>query len=256
MKWLTCIFFLLSALAFCQERQPLQGKITSGDYVVDNVFVINKVTGAEAKSDANGIFNIAVKTGDQLVVYSDKVEIREFAINELSFKEVPYVMEVKPKSLELKEVVISHINPESLGLVKKNQVQYTVAERRLNAAGGDVGIGFGFSISLDYIINLISGRLKMLGQALETEKKEFAMQKTDGIYMEDQIESDLKVPAEYVHGFLFYVVEDADFITALNDGNKDLCRLLLIDLAKKYNSLLAQGGIEPDVISNDTSTKH
>jgi len=257
MKHLNLIFLFISISVFCQERMPLHGKIKSGDYIVDNVFVINKVTGAEAKSDAAGLFTIAAKTGDQLVVYSNKIEVREFAVNEQSYKEVPYVMEAKPKSTELKEVVISHINPESIGLVKKNQVQYTVAERRYRAAGGQLGVDLtgGISISLDYLINVISGRLKMLKKAMETEKKEFAMQKIDGIYLEDQIETELNVPAEYVHGFLFYVVEDAGFITAVNDNNKELAKLLLIDLSKKYNTLLAQGGIKPDVISDGTDTK-
>jgi hypothetical protein len=256
MKWLTCILLLCYATVFCQERSQLVGKITAGEYLADNVFVINKATGKETKSDVRGLFSIAARVGDQLVVYSDKIEVREFAVNDFSFKEIPYIMEVKPRSLELKEVVINDITPESLGLVPKDQPRYTVAERRLNAAGGSIGLGSGFSISLDYIINVISGRLKMLQQALETEKKEFAMQKIDGIYLEDQIESELKVPAEYVHGFLFFVVEDADFIAALTANNKELCRLLLIDLSKKYNILLSQGGIDPDVISAGKSTKN
>jgi len=253
MKWLACIFLLVSVSVFSQERTALQGKITAGDYIVDNVFVINKVTGAETKSDAKGFFTIDAKIGDQLVLYSDKTEVREFAVNEFSFKEVPYVLEVKPKSLELKEVVISHINPESLGLVPAKQIQYTPAERRLKAAGGE--LDGGFTLSLDAILNILSGRMKMLRKALETEKKEFSMQKIDGIYVEDQIESELKIPKEYVHGFMFYVVEDAAFVTALKDNNKELGRLLLIDLAKKYNTLLAGGGIKPDVILKDSGTK-
>jgi len=253
MKWLTCILLLVGVLVFSQERRSLHGKITAGDYIVDNVFVINKVTGTEAKSGAGGLFTIPAKVGDQLVVYSDKIEVREFAVNELSYKEVPYVMEVKPKSTELREVVISHINPESLGLVPAKQPQYTPAERRLKAAGGE--LNGGFILSLDAIINIISGRMKMLRKALETERKEFSMQKIDGIYVEDQIESELKVPKEYVHGFMFYVVEDAAFVAALKDNNKELAKLLLIDLSKKYNTLLAQGGIKPDVISDGIDTK-
>ena len=244
---------LFSVSVYCQERKPLQGKVISGEFVVSNAFVINKATGAETKTDASGLFTISVKMNDQLVVYSDKIALREFAITAFSFKEVPYVMEVEPKAYELKEVVVSDISPESLGLVPAKQPQYTPAERRLKAAGGE--LNGGFTLSLDAIINIISGRMKMLRKALETERKEFALLKIDGIYVEDQIESELKVPKEYVHGFLFYVVEDAPFVAALKADNKELCKLLLIDLSKKYNSLLAEGGIAPDVISADDSTK-
>lgn len=247
MKWITCLILIFCVAAMGQERTLLQGKITSGEYIVAGAFVINKVTGAEVKTDNSGMFSISVKTGDQLVVYSDKIEVREFAVTPFAFKEMPFIMEVKPKAQELKEVVINKdITPESLGLVKKNQVQYSVAERRLRAAGGEFGFGNGFTVSLDYIINVISGRLKMLKKALETEKKEFAIEKVNGIYLDEQIEAELKVPKEYVRGFLFYVVEDEVFVGALNAENKELARLNLIRLSEIYRERLASGVIEPD----------
>ncbi len=248
MKWLTCLTLMFCLAAMGQERKLLQGKITSGEYIVSGAFVINKATGAEVKTDNTGRFSITVRTGDQLVVYSDKIEVREFAVTRFAFKEVPFIMEVKPRAQELNEVVINKdITPESLGLVKKNQTQYSVAERRVRAAGGEFGFGNGFKISLDYIINVISGRLKMLKKALETEKKEFAMEKVNGIYLDEQIEAELKVPKEYVRGFLFYVVEDEVFVAALQAKNKELARLNLIRLSEIYRERLAEGAIKPDM---------
>jgi hypothetical protein len=246
MKWFTCLMVFINVTVFCQERVPLKGKITAGKFIVTDVFVINKGTGAEAKSNAKGLFTITAKVGDKLAVYSNKIEVREFAVTKLSFAEVPYVMEVIPKGTELKEVVINAVTPESLGLVPANQKQYTVAERRLRAAGGEFGLGNGFTVSLDYIINVISGRLKMLEKALETEKKEFAIERLNGIYLDEQIEVELKIPKEYVRGFLFYVVEDEVFLAAMHAKNQELARLNLIRLSESYRERLAEGAIKPD----------
>jgi hypothetical protein len=235
----------MSLTVFCQERKPLQGKIVSGEVSLNGVFVINKATGIEAKTDAGGTFCVDARPGDRLAVYSPDITAREFAISAATFLEVPYVMEVNVNGYELKEVVINDITSEKLGIVPKGQKQYTPAERRLKTASDlnpTIGVGTmaGVSVSTDAIINAISGRTKMLKKALDTENKEFAIEKIDNIYTKEQIVTDLKIPAEYVDGFLFYAVEDAGFTTALKAKNNELAKLKLMVLAEKYISLIAE----------------
>ena len=245
-KLVYIIVVLLCLPAFCQQRQNLQGRVVAGNAVVASVFVINKATGTEAKTDGSGNFSLPARTGDVLVVYGGRTELREFAVNQESFKEVPYVMEVKPKAYELEEVVINEqVTPEGLGIVPKGQKQYTPAQRRLYTATNmlpafSVGTMAGISIPTDFIINAISGRTKMLKKALKTENKEFTIDKINGLYTEQEIRDDLKVPADYVQGFLFYAVEDADCARALKAKNDDLAKLLLMDLAKKYIALIEE----------------
>lgn len=231
----------------------LQGKVVLGGAVVTNVFIINKVTGAEVKSDGHGLFVIPAKIGDQLVVYNDRIEVREFSINKITIAEVPFVMEVKQKLYELDEVVITQkITPESLGLVPKNQKQYTVAERRLYTAGGmEFGFNMGLVMSLDGLINAITGRTKMLRKALVTERKEFAADKINGLYTDRELIDDLKIPEEYLRGFIFYVVEDAACAKALKSKSDDLAKLLIMELAVKYNALLTEGGITRDALNTE-----
>jgi len=244
MKHLFYILLFISLTAFSQERKPLQGKIVAGELVVSGVFVINKATGIEAKTDNNGAFCVDAKPGDRLAVYSTNITAREFAVNTETFLEVPYVMEVAINAYELKEVVINDITSEKLGIVPKGQKQYTPAERRLKTASDlnpTVGVGTmaGVSISTDAIINAISGRTKMLKKALATENKEFAMERIDNIYTKEQIVTDLKIPSEYVNGFLFYAVEDTAFTTALKAKNNELAKLKLMVLAEQYKKLIA-----------------
>ena len=244
MNRLLYLLLCISVSAFAQQRKPLQGRVISGESAIVGIFVINKATGAETKTDATGNFTVPAREGDMLAVYGTGVTAREFAVNAMSFTEVPYVMEVAINAYELKEVVIDKITPESLGLVPKNQKQYTPAERRLKAASDldpQMGIGTmaGVSVSADAIINAISGRTKMLKKALETENKEFAIVKLNGIYTEEQIVSELKIPAEYVQGFLYYAVEDPECAAALKTKNNELAKFKLMGLAEKYNKLIA-----------------
>ena len=243
-KLLYIIIILFSLPVFCQERQSLQGHVTAGNTVVAGVFVINKATGIEVKTDNNGNFTIPARAGDFLVVYSSNVEVREFYISDTSFREQPYNMEVKPSAYELSEVVINEdVSAQKLGIVPKNQKKYTVAERRLYTAGDwkptfSVGTLAGVVLPTDFIINAISGRTKMLKKALKTETKEFAIEKINGLYTEQELIDNLKIPEEYVQGFLFYAVEDAACAKALKSKNDDLSKLLLMELAKKYIVLI------------------
>ncbi|AWH84891.1 hypothetical protein HYN59_07030 [Flavobacterium album] len=239
------LFFLFTAIAFAQDRQLLKGKVTIGDAVVSGIFVINNKTGEETKTDSQGSFSIMAKTGDALAVYSDKTEIREFAVNANTFKESPYIVSVNYKAYELKEVEIDkykNINSEKLGIVPKGQKQYTVAERRLKTAGEFrpimlLGIIAG-GMPIDPIINAISGRTKMLKGALATERKEMLMEKINNIYDEQAIRNELHIPQEYVDGFVFYAVEDKDFAAAIKANNNDQAKFLLAGLAQKYLKLI------------------
>jgi len=243
-KLLYIIIILFSLPAVCQDRQNLQGHVTVGNATVAGVFVINKATGVEVKTDNNGNFTIPAHKGDYLVVYSSTIEVREFYITDLAFKEQPYAMDVKPSAYELNEVVINeNISAQKLGIVPKNQKKYTVAERRLYTAGDwkptfSIGTLAGIVLPTDFIINAISGRTKMLKKALKTETKEFAIEKINGLYTETELIEELKIPEEYVQGFLFYAVEDAACAKALKDKNDDLSKLLLMELAKKYIVLI------------------
>ena len=242
---LAYLIFLISTLpGFCQEWQGLKGHVVAGNAPVAGVFVINKATGIEIKTDNNGNFTIPAVAGDYLVVYGSSVEVHEFYISTATFKDQPYLMEVKPSAYELKEVVITeNVSAEKLGIVPKNQKRYTPAERRLYIASDwkpsfNVGTSAGVVIPTDFIINAITGRTKMLKKAVKTETKEFAIDKINGLYTEQEVIDELKIPAEYVQGFLFYAVEDAACAKALKNKNDDLSKLLLMELAKNYNALI------------------
>ncbi|WP_051200092.1 hypothetical protein [Flavobacterium subsaxonicum] len=239
------LFITLPIIA--QERKPLLGRVVETDnsfLPVSGVFVINKATAVEVKTDATGTFSLDAKAGDVLTVYSKRTVVHDFIVNQQSFKDQPYVVAVKVTAYELKEVVIDEksVTTESLNLVKDGQPRYTVAERRAKQANsikpstGLTGTG-GVGIPTDVIANVFSGRKKMLKQAMVTEKNEAGINKINSLYTEKEIIEDLKIPEDYVQGFIFYAVEDAEFKSAFAANNNDRIRARISALALDYLAL-------------------
>ena len=177
-KPLCLMLLLISPYTYSQENEKLHAKVISYGDAVQDVYVINKRTGSEAKTDNNGLFILEVRIGDELAVYSPKIVSRNFTVNKQWFDEIPFVLSVDQQFYELEEVVIENrITSESLGLVPKGQKRYTPAERRLKTASEMkplwlAGIGAaGGAVPLDPLINALTGRTRMLKTALETEKK-------------------------------------------------------------------------------------
>ena len=245
-----CAFLL--CLAFfsgpAQERIALKGKVVVGNAGLKDVFVINKSTDDETKTDGSGYFDIAAASGDALAVYSTKIIVREFTLNAASFENVPYIISVNYKPYELDEIVIDknrEITSESLGIVPKGQKKFTPAEKKLYTSSYNTPLAvlalglLAGSMPVDPFINAISGRTKMLKKAVQAEKKGMAIAKVNEVYTDEQIESQLKIPAEYVRGFVFYAAEDKEVAQAIQAGDDGHIKILLAVLATKYNQLLA-----------------
>ena len=160
---------------------------------------------------------------------------------------------------KLEEVTISEyksISAESLGIVPKGQVRYTVAERRLNGAEkfkwySPLLIPFG-GMSVDGLVNAISGRTAGLKMSLDVERK-LSLQETSLVYFDEvYMKETLKIPEEYVNGFVFYIIENNEYTNSLRSKNRVLASFLITQLAEKY---LIQIKPELDKLKLDTESK-
>lgn len=148
---------------------------------------------------------------------------------------------------ELEEVAIinyKNINAVALGIVPANQRTYTPAERKLAAAGdfkwySPLLIPLG-GMSVDGLINSISGRTTMLKKELVVERKELLQAKTSDYFERKYFIETLKIPDEYVDGFLFYIVENEKFVNAMKDKNKTMATFVLSELVVEYLKLKKQ----------------
>lgn len=231
-KNLFLLFLIFPLFLSAQERRTLYGRVISdGDGVgVPAAFVINTKAGVETKTNALGNFTIEAAVGDKIAVYNSKIQVREFRITEASFEEKPFTVSVQVTAFEMEELVIEDtINSVSLGIVPKDQKQYTYAEKKVFTAT---------STPVDALLNAISGKTKLLKKGLETERKEMLMEKIGYLYSEEDIMEEFKIPEEYVRGFVFYVAEDKEFSEALKSKNETLAKFLMQGLATEYLKVL------------------
>nr|WP_322622883.1 hypothetical protein [uncultured Flavobacterium sp.] len=230
------LFGIYSASA----QQDLHGRVISGDMVIPGIFVIDKRTGAETKTDGSGYFTLAAKPGDRIVVYGKAIEVREFIVTENALAQNPYIMEAEFKGTELDEVTVSRINPEKLGLAPKGQEQYTPAERRLKTATQMRvlhSLFTGGGIRFDPIINAINGRARMMKKNLAVETKSNDLEQLSNMFGKDVLIRDFAIPEAHTDGFMYYAVEDKECADALKNGNKEAVKLRLIFLAEQYLKL-------------------
>lgn len=218
---------LFISLCSAQGRKPLHGKVViMGDGVM-GIFIINKNTGTETKSDSNGLFTVEAKTGDKLAIFHPNIVSRDFAVSDVSFEANPYVLEAETKGEELQEVVITGVTSESLGLVPKGQKKVTETDRRL--------IKYSSGSGITYLINALTGKLKPLKRARETTQKQELKDRVWNIITEADIKQ-CGISAEMAKGFIFYAIEDKRVKAALDTGSSEI-KLLLIEIGEEYLKL-------------------
>ena len=148
---------------------------------------------------------------------------------------------------QLKEVIVktySNINGISLGIISNNQKKYTSAGRKLHTAtdlnaSASVSVMTGGLISVDPLLNFISGRSKMLKKEIEVEKKKSYLKKLHNLFDIDYFVGKLKIPSECVNGFKYFAVENEKFTIILKSNNKTMTSFLVGELAGKYNEIIA-----------------
>jgi hypothetical protein len=239
--------FILPALLLpvylpAQQRQAVQGKVFAGNAGVPEVLIVNFTGQAETRADSLGNFSLKMQVGDLLIVNDRRIETKKIRYTQDLLKNNLLLLEATLIAKELEEVVInrSTVTSQSLGIPMGKK--YTPAERRLRTAAGldpTLGVGMmpGVSVSLDAIINAISGRTKMLKKELVVEKKELAMQKMETLFTEKYYVETLKLAPEQIPGFKYYAVEDTDFRQLLTEGNGYKIELKAAELSKNYLDL-------------------
>lgn len=249
MKLKVLIAILCIQTAYCQNESEklVRGKIILESGIAEGINIINATSEKSTMSDSNGVFEIFVKTGDVLIFSSVNLEYLAKKIENEDLNSAFLIVKMTPKTTELEEVIITkypEINAISLGISQKGIKKYTPAERRLKAAEelhwySPLLIPLG-GMSVDGMINSISGRTAMLKKELVVEKKERLLEYLTELFKIDFYTITLKIPTEYAKGFQHYCIEDDNFITVLKSKNKIKIEYALIEYAKKYNEIILE----------------
>ena len=230
-----------------KNEKWVNGQVTaSSGSPLESVNITNTSNKSIVVSDQYGHFTILAKGGDVLIFSTINYEVLRKMINTADFNLGSIIADLTPKSIELEEVVVnkhSDITAENLGIIPKDQVKLTTAERRLQTAGDFkpinlLGLLGGF-LAVDPILNAINGKTKMLKKEVSVEKKEFLMVKLENLFDKSYYIQTLKIPEEFIRGFQYYCIEDVSFAQSLNDKNKTMSMFLIVILASEFNKNLA-----------------
>ncbi len=228
------LFFLMVVQVLTAQvntSRQLKGRVVADSLSVDRINVNNISSKLATVTQSDGTFEIEVKTGDVLVFSAVNLETVRKTITADESIATELKIRMRSKSVILKEVVIeeSSITAESLGIIPYGQKKYTPAERKLYTATSGGGI--------DGLLNTISGRKAMLKKEILVEKKESNLYRLEALFDETYFTETLKVPHDYVKGFLYYCVEDSALAAALKAKNKTLVMFLIVPIAERFNQL-------------------
>ena len=243
--YLFLAFVAMQVVAQENPRILLKGRLTADFSVLEGVYVINTKTEKASITDQEGHFKVQAVVGDTLLFSATQFRELKMVLTAKDFEQDILVVKMKPVINQLDEVVVQNgINAVSMGIIPKGQRIYTPAERRLNTATNlnaslNAGTMMGGSVSADPLLNWISGRTKMLKKGVAVEKKEFYLTQLENMFSDDYLISKLKIPAEYVKGFAYYVVENEQLVSNLKMKNKSMTAFLLGELAIKYKEIIA-----------------
>lgn len=246
-KRLLLLFIFFPLVVLSQNDSIVNGKIVSESSLLEGIHVINLSKRNGAITDARGYFQIKAKVSDTLQFSAVNLKATRHVLRVSDFSNDLLLIKMESLITELEEVAIinyKNINAVALGIVPANQRTYTPAERKLAAAGdfkwySPLLIPLG-GMSVDGLINSISGRTAMLKKELVVERKELLQAKTSDYFERKYFIETLKIPDEFVDGFLFYIVENEKYVNAMKDKNKTMVTFVLSELAVEYLKLKEQ----------------
>lgn len=243
-KRLLLFFIFFPSVVLSQNDSIVNGKIVSESSLLEGIHVINLSKRNGDITDARGYFQIKAKVSDTLQFSAVNLKATRYVMKQSDFSNDLLLIKMESLITELEEVAIinyKNINAVALGIVPANQKTYTPAERKLAAAEdfkwySPLLIPLG-GMSVDGLINSISGRTAMLKKELVVERKEILQAKTSDYFERKYFIETLKIPDEYVDDFLFYIVENEKFVNAMKDKNKTMATFVLSELAVDYIKL-------------------
>lgn len=203
MKTILTFMLVSSITVFTSQAQKveLSGQIISNSEL-EGIHVINKSSYRYTTTDKNGLFSIEVKVSDSLyfssIQYIPKIVI--ISANQIKSKSITVTLSESINALD--EVMIGTIltgdlnsditNSDAerpidfydLGIPGYTGPRMNLAERRLFEADNGLlipSIGFGFSLNFYKLINMMTGRTKMLKKHVALDQNKQGVQRLKDI---------------------------------------------------------------------------
>lgn len=219
MRWINLVYLLLIG-QLTTAQVLLKGQVRSGEIEVINEEVLNLITEKSVRTDSYGRFEIEVSEGDMLIIASTHFEYYRKRITAEIIAQGKLEIELESKAIELDEVTLTYaINPEDLNIVKKNQKQYTSAEKRLYTAS----TGIFDRVQKKQMVKVVAAESMLMTR--ETLLKWFTS---------DYFTQRLHIPILQLDEFIYYVVEFTEVRNAVKLKDKNRTAFLLSKYAPEF----------------------
>lgn len=243
---LSFFFLFIPLLLSAQNDSLVKGKVVSDSPNLEDIHVINRSQKKGTITQQGGYFTLSAKVADTIIFSAVHLEAKQHIVKNEDFGENLLFVKLEPLLNTLEEITITNyknINAVALGIVPANQKTYTPAERKLyTATGGGNRYGLSSSVSLDGILNAISGRTKMLQKEVQVERKEMLLEELKSDFSNSYFVEKLHIPEEQINGFLYYTIENKRFVNSYKIKNKEATEFLWIELSIEYLKLINTNG--------------
>lgn len=232
---LFCGFLLISCAAGAQTffSNKLEGRVYSAANEVADINVQNISANRGTITDANGFFAITANLNDTLIFSAVQFRKKEVVLT----KEILAIgflnVSLEEALTELDEVVVTPYNlsgdinkdleiietkpvvtASTLGLPNAYVKPISKAERELYAATANP------LMSIDPLINAITGRTKMLKKRVARNKLYSRTAQVKAFYADSLFQADLKIPEEKIDDLLYFCEIDSTFQAAVDSKDK------------------------------------
>lgn len=230
------IIFLMLVSNGYSQREVLEGKIsTIEDLDVEGINVFNLTTNKGTVSNADGIFRIAVALQDTLTISALHIQTATIIIGkeQMANKKIPINLSEKMNQLgtvTLRRFLTGYLGSDAniiptdqpitasfIGLPNADLKQLSKTERELYTAN---------STPVDALLNLISGRTKMLKKRLEFYRtNELTLSLLDK-FPETYFTDGLNIESYKVYSFLYFCENDAEFKKVMEGPSMEIIEFL------------------------------
>lgn len=225
-SFLFTFFLFLTTAVLAQDElfTQLEGRIYSDDGDVAATHILNITSNRFTITNTDGFFEIPVKLYDTLVISAVQYKRMEFVVTLEVLEQELLQIQMEDALTELTEVIVRPYNLtgdlnrdagnfNSNGLVTASTLNLpnayvklpTQAERELFAATSNP------FMSVDPLINAITGRTKKLKKRVKRDQVYSRTQRVREFYVDSLFRTDLKIPEKSIDDFMYFCEVDVQF---------------------------------------------
>lgn len=192
-----------------QKIEILKGRIVSSSQEVVGVYVLNKTNNKGTITSKSGNFSIPVQLKDTIEFSAVQFKNKQIIITKKILDYKSFLVNLDETLEELDEVVLDNrtfITAKSLGLPNADVEVLPLTERELFSANN--GNNY---LSLDPLINFLSGRTKMLKDRIKRDDTYARSKELRTRYVDSIFSKNLKIPVDRIEEFMLYCEYDPRF---------------------------------------------